>query len=126
MRHTRILAFLLLALVWSGCDGFTDLAPISQRNVQEYYDQARDFEVALNGAYSALQSDGTFGRNYWLLFEMRSDNTDPGPDVTGLARALAVINNFEESTTSEDVLNAWSASYQGIERANVLLDQLDA
>jgi len=124
-RLTRLLPLLFLALVWSGCDGFTDLAPISQRNVEEYYDQARDFEVALNGAYSTLQSDGTYGRNYWILFEMRSDNTDPGPDVTGLARALAVINDFEEPTTSEDILNAWSASYQGIERANVILDRLD-
>lgn len=125
MQRTRLLAFLVLALVWGGCDGFTDLAPISQRNVEEYYDQARDFEVALNGTYGALQDDGTYGRNYWILFEMRSDNTDPGPDVTGLARALAVINDFEESTTSEDLQVAWSASYRGIERANVILDQLD-
>lgn len=126
MRHTNLIAFLLLALVWSGCDGFTDLAPISQRNVEEYYDQARDFEVALNGAYSALQDDGTYGRNYWVVLEMRSDNTDQGADVTGLARALAVINDFEESTTSGILQTTWSASYRGIERTNIILDRLDS
>ncbi len=124
MQHKPFLAFLLLALLWTGCDGFTDLAPISQRNVEEYYDQARDFEVALNGAYDALQDNGTYGRNYWILTEMRSDNTDQGADVTGLSRALAVINDFEESTTSEVTQTAWSASYRGIERANVILDRL--
>lgn len=125
MHHKPFLAFLLLAFLWAGCDGFTDLAPISQRNVEEYYDQTRDFEVALNGAYDALQDDGTYGRNYWVLTEMRSDNTDQGADVTGLARALAVINDFEESTTSQVIQSAWSASYRGIERANVILDRLD-
>jgi tetratricopeptide (TPR) repeat protein len=125
MRHKPLIVFLFLALLWSGCDGFTDLAPISQRNVEEYYDQARDFEVALNGAYSALQDEGTYGRTYWVLSEMRSDNTDQGDDVTGLARALAVINDFEESTTSEVIQSAWSASYRGIERANIILDRLE-
>lgn len=126
MRHAPFLTLLLVAFVWSGCDSFTDLAPISQRSVAEYYDEPQDFEVALNGAYSALQQEGTYGRNYWILLEMRSDNTDQGPDVTGLARALAVINDFQESTTSEITQEAWSASYRGIERANVILDQLDA
>ena len=125
MHHKPFLALLLLAFLWVGCDGFTDLAPISQRNVEEYYDQTRDFEVALNGAYDALQDDGTYGRNYWILTEMRSDNTDQGEDVTGLSRALAVINSFEESTTSEIIQTAWSASYRGIERANVILDRLE-
>jgi tetratricopeptide (TPR) repeat protein len=125
MHHKPFLAFLLLAFLWAGCDGFTDLAPISQRNVEEYYDQTRDFEVALNGAYDALQDDGTYGRNYWVLTEMRSDNTDQGDDVTGLARALAVINDFEESTTSGVIQTAWSASYRGVERTNVILDRLD-
>ena len=125
MRYSTLFAALLLTLLWTGCDGFTDLAPISQRSVDEYYDQARDFEVALNGAYSALQTEGTYGRNYWVLFEMRADNTDQGGDVTGLARALAVINDFEESTTSEILQNSWSASYRGIERTNVILSQLE-
>lgn len=124
MRNQAIIACLLLAVIVAGCDSFTDLNPISQRNKAEYYDRPQDFEVAINGAYDALQQDGTFARN-WVLFEMRSDNTDQGPDVTGLARALAVINDFQESTTSEIVQNAWTASYEGIERANIILDRLE-
>lgn len=126
MHNKHLYALVLLAFVWSGCDGFTDLAPISQRSVSEYYDQPQDFEVAMNGAYGSLQQNGTYGRNYWILLEMRSDNTDQGPDVTGLARALAVINDFQESTTSEILQNAWTDSYRGIEQTNVILDQLDA
>lgn len=125
MHKTLLYPLVLLTLVWSGCDGFTDLAPISQRNTEEYYQEPREFEVALSGAYDALQSNGTYGRNYWILFEMRSDNTDQGADVTGLARALAVVNDFEESTTSEIVQEAWSDSYQGIERTNIILDRID-
>lgn len=125
MPHKLLYTLALLAFVWSGCDGFADLPPISQRSVAEYYDQPQDFEVALNGAYGSLQQSGTYGRNYWILLEMRSDNTDQGPDVTGLARALTVINDFQESTTSEELQGAWSDSYRGIEQCNIILDQIE-
>lgn len=124
MPKTLFYAFALLALAWSGCDGFTDLAPTSQRSIAEYYQEPQEFEVALSGAYDALQRNGTYGHHYWILFEMRADNTDQGPDVTGLARALAVVNDFEESTTSEILQGAWTDSYRGIERANIIIDRI--
>lgn len=119
------LSILLLALVTAGCgDDFTLLAPESQRNVDNFFDKPGDFEVAINGVYDALQLPGTYGGNYWMAMEMRSDNTDQGPDVTGLSATIAAINDFKESTISEEVLSMWRDSYVGIARANLLLDRL--
>ncbi|QXD15375.1 RagB/SusD family nutrient uptake outer membrane protein [Rhodocaloribacter litoris] len=124
MRTTYLCLICLLGLTACG-DDFTLLAPESQRNAQTYYDQPTDMEVALNGVYDALQLAGTYSQSYWIMLEMRSDNTDQGADVTGLARELAVINDFQEIPTSEFVGNAWTDSYKGINRANTLLARLD-
>lgn len=120
----RLTLLLAAPLLLAACDGFTDLAPQSQRNAETFYDSPGDFEIAVNGAYDALQSTGTFGNNYWVLFEMRSDNTDPGPDVTGLAASLAAVNQFDEVTTNEYITDAWTASYRGVQRCNVVLARI--
>lgn len=118
------LVLLILIVSVAACDGFTDLAPISQRNAANFFDSPGDFEIAVNGIYDALQLDGTYGYNYWILFEMRSDNTDQGADVTGLAASLAAINEFDEVPTNEYITNAWADSYTGVQRANLVLSRL--
>ncbi len=127
MKRLPFYAFALLALAGTltACgDDFTLLAPESQRNAANFFDSPGDYEIAVNGIYDALQLNGTYGGDYWMLMEMRSDNTDQGPDVTGLAAALAAVNEFKELPTSEIVLNAWVDSYQGVARANLVLARL--
>jgi hypothetical protein len=116
---------LVAALTLSACDSFVDKAPISNPTKEQFYDTPADFETALNGAYAALQQEGTFSRNFWVLFEMRSDNTDQGPDQTGLARTLFLINQFQETTTNGVVQQTWLDAYDGIERCNVILDNAE-
>lgn len=123
----RLIVGLLVTTVFlSGCDSFVDTSPISNPTKETFYSTQEDFETALNGAYDALQQDGTFSNNYWVLFEMRSDNTDQGQDVTGLSRVLFEINQFIERSGNEVVQEAWIDTYDGIERCNIILDQLDA
>jgi hypothetical protein len=116
---------LTAALLVGGCDSFVDKEPISNPSRANFYQSQEDFETAIAGAYDALQLTGTVSNNYWMLFEMRGDNTDQGPDQTGLAQKIALLNQFEETTTNELVQQAWIDTYDGIERCNVILDQLD-
>jgi hypothetical protein len=117
---------LTAALLVSGCDSFVDKEPISNPSRANFYQSQEDFETAVAGAYDALQLTGTVSNNYWMLFEMRGDNTDQGPDQTGLAQTIALLNRFEETTTNELVQQSWIDTYDGIERCNIILDQLDA
>ena len=114
----------LLGLLGACSEDFTDLAPISQRNVQNFYQTATDMEVAVNAAYSALLLNGTYNESYWIMQEMRSDNTDQGPGTTGLARERAVIEDFDEISTSEIVTNAYVDSYLCISRCNIVLERI--
>lgn len=121
----RILYIMLCTSLFTGCSkDFTDLAPISNRNEADFYQSADDFEVAINASYRGLQSTGIYGRGYWTMFEMRSDNTDQGPDATGLARQYTEINAFTEDALNEQVSTAWSESYKVIANCNIILERI--
>ena len=105
----RILYIIFFTACFTSCsDDFTDLAPISNRNEADFYKTSADFEVSINASYSGLQSTGVYRRGYWTMFEMRSDNTDQGPDATGLARQYTEINSFTEDALNEQVSSVWS------------------
>ncbi len=60
------------------------------------------------------------------MFEMRSDNTDQGPDATGLARQYTEINAFTEDPLNEQIDIAWSASYRVVANCNIILDRIES
>ena len=89
MPTTRVILALSTGLILSGCsEDFTLLSPISERNVESFYQNPTDFTVAINGAYSTLAGNGAYNRAYVLLHEMRSDNTMNGGGNTGLAEVF--------------------------------------
>jgi len=105
-------------------EGFTDLAPISQRNTGGFYNTANDMQIAVNAIYNALKEDGAYNQSYWVLQELRSDNTFW--DGTGLAEEITVFDKFTDIPTSNISEAAWNASYLGISRANIVLSRIDA
>jgi hypothetical protein len=60
------------------------------------------------------------------MFEMRADNTDQGPDQTGLANQFTVINTFTEDALNQQLDAAWKGSYRIISNSNAILDRIDA
>ena len=125
MKKAIILIFMSIT-AFSCSDSFTELAPTSNRNGADFYNTANDFEAAINSSYSGLQDNGVYGKAYWTMFEMRSDNSDQGLDATGLARQFTEINQFTESALNEQVGNAWDGSYKVIANCNAILDRIDA
>ena len=115
---------LLPGILLSCNDDFTNLAPISQRNVENFYKTESDIEVAVNAIYSVLQRDGCYNDSYWVMQEMRSDNTD-NVGESGLAVVRFAIDQFEEFPSNEVVLNAYTDSYLGVSRANIVLDRIE-
>lgn len=124
----KFIYILFTAALISGCSkDFTDLNPISQRNVGSFYKTGNDMVIATNAAYKALQMDGAYNQSYWVMNEMRSDNTDGGADNTGLGANLNAIDNFvENAATAEIITNSYLDTYVGINRCNIVLSRIDA
>ena len=100
-----------LLLVAGACsEDFTLLSPISERNVEDFYQTETDFVVAINGAYATLAGNGAYNRAYPLLHEMRSDNTMNGGGSTGLAQVYHRLAHFEELATQEELSSPWTTA----------------
>ena len=124
----KFIYILFSAALISGCSkDFTDLNPLSQRNVAAFYKTSDDMIIATNAAYKSLQMDGAYNQSYWMMNEIRSDNTDGGADNTGLGANLAAIDNFiENAATAELITNSYLDTYVGINRCNTVLSRIDA
>jgi hypothetical protein len=120
MKSLYLILIVALVGMVSCSDSFTDLAPISQRNVDNFYKTEGDMEVAVNAIYSTLKNIGTYNQSYWVLQELRSDNTFW--DGTGLAEEITVFDKFTDISTSFISEDAWNDSYLGISRANIVLE----
>lgn len=123
-KHIYLIPF-ITGILASCSEDFTNLNPVSQRNVNGFYQTAGDMNTAINAAYKVLQNTGAYNQSYWIMQEMRSDNTDQGPDGTGLGADLTVIDNFSEIATSEMITAAYTDSYLGIARSNIVLDRIE-
>lgn len=123
----KLIYILISAGILSSCGKeFTDLNPISQRNVNAFYKTSDDMVIAVNAAYKALQMNGAYNQSYWILNEMRSDNTDGGADNTGLGADLNAIDNFNENAaTAELITSSYLDSYVGISRCNIVLSRIE-
>ena len=112
MKFKYIISFIVISGMLACSEGFTDLAPESQRNAGIFYKTASDMQVAVNAIYSPLKSDGSYDQALWVMQELRSDNTFW--DGTGLAELITVYDKFSEDATIDIAEDAWNAAYLGI------------
>jgi len=116
------LALLLMAtLVISSCSKELDQQPISDPTTETFYQIPNDFIQGLNAVYSALRE---YPDRQLNLSETRSDNLYAVSD--GGVRDWEGINGFHRTLKSNPyVAEAWLTNYNGINRANVVLEQLE-
>ncbi|MGN7824732.1 RagB/SusD family nutrient uptake outer membrane protein [Chitinophaga sp. 22536] len=125
MKRQYILP-LLGILTFSACSkDFINLTPQSNQTTSTFFKTASDFEQGVNAVYDGLQSAQTYGKTYYYLMEVRSDNTDIW-DRGALAGVASQIDFFTEVTTNPFVSDGYAGAYVIITRANAVLDQIDA
>ena len=115
---------LVFALFGSCKKSFLTLYPEGNLNEGNFYLSATDFQQAVNGAYVPLRD---IANNAYFMDEMRSDNANY--DYNQKDRGNAATENligFLDDANNTITLNRYQADYNGISRANVILDRLAA
>ena len=104
----------------AGCDGLLDTEPVDQLPVDQAITTPEGARTALAGAYNALQSTSYYGGDFLFLGDLSADNAVH----VGTFQSLddADVNQLRaDNSTIEGV---WDALYVGINRANVLLQDV--
>ena len=128
MKNIRLFraAALLLTLGLAGglgaCKDYLDTVPQDFVAPETYYNNETQLTAALMGVYSALGDNGneaTYSR--FLSLEAPSATDEQ------LARSNTVVamSSYSADASYPNVVNCWTNLYQGINRANLLLENLD-
>ncbi len=118
-RINLIYSALIFVLAFSSCSDYLDLEPISSETSATAYETADDIEAALVGVYSTFQVDHYIWNNI-LFSEVRSDNYYAGGDNSNIYE----LDYLSISTTNSKVETSWANLYNGVLKANTVLDKL--
>ncbi|ALI97974.1 RagB/SusD family nutrient uptake outer membrane protein [Rufibacter tibetensis] len=121
MKKRLYILFISAGLsVFTGCSDILDVEPTSSIEFEGAITDARSADRALQGVYSAFQSDDYYGLNYLYYQDLYTDNlTFTGTFSTHLEVARRNIN-----PTNLQIAETWAAIYRAIGRANVVIQEV--
>jgi starch-binding outer membrane protein, SusD/RagB family len=121
MKKISPILIIALVVIVSSCSKKLDQIPISSATTSTFYAQPSDFIQAVNATYNSLRG---YPDRLMELSEVRSDNIYPTNNDVG--RDHDPINNFAPGIAPNVyVEEGWRADYNGIFKANTVLDQIN-
>lgn len=116
----NICCLIAAVILFASCEKKLEQLPISASPADAFYSSQNDFLQATNAAYNSLRG---YPDRQLNLSETRSDNLYAVSD--GGVRDWEGINSFHKTIAANPyVTEAWNVNFNGVFRANILLDQL--
>lgn len=125
-RYIKIFALGLglTSLVSCGKD-FLDRKPIVGVTADNFYKTEADAIAAINAAYAPLQFEmSPAGHFRWFWGDIMSDDSQKGGSGDNDAIELLRLETFQGPVNTDLLDSEWNADYEGIYRANVVLEKV--
>jgi len=120
MKKNYIMSILAGTLLFTACQKDLNQTPLSSATTETFYASKTDFLQSINAVYNDLRN---YPNRRLNLSETRSDNLYAVSD--GGVRDWEGVNSFHKTISGNILVSeGWPADFNGIYRANVLLDQL--
>ncbi|RMF22957.1 MAG: RagB/SusD family nutrient uptake outer membrane protein [Bacteroidetes bacterium] len=104
---------------------FLERKPIIGVTVDNFYRTADDAIAAVNAAYAALQFElSPAGHFRWFWGDIMSDDAVKGGSGDNDVFDLLLLETFQGPTNTDLLEAEWGADYEGIYRANVVLENV--
>lgn len=121
-KCTHLYLSLILILVSVSCkDHFLNIKPDDRITTSNFWTNPDDARMALYGIYSSLHERHVYG--YGPGFDAMSPNAYQWAHWEG--KEMQVGNGTVTPTTGGIVIERWQSCYQGINRANYFLENID-
>lgn len=125
MKKNISTCILAAGLLLTSCADL-DQTSISAIDKDNFYQSESDIKVALNGIYQVLTDgsmNGPWNDEIIFLNDLQSEYARRG---TANSAAITEIGNFAITPTNDFVKTAWIYRYKAINRANILIDKVEA
>ncbi|SDJ99840.1 Starch-binding associating with outer membrane [Pedobacter sp. ok626] len=120
MKNRYLIIMLLVIITLASCKKFLDTSPSDFLSPKNYYETETQLNTGLTGVYVTLASQNLYCNN--MLARMGLE-TDEG--FCSNAAELVGVAGYNVSTTDAKVLGYWQALYAGINRANLVLENIN-
>lgn len=118
--------FLLFSVlvVASSCSDFLDEIPKDSISPANFYNNAEDAVVAVNGAYAALRENDYYSR-YWVTSSSHaSDGSFSRLGSTSDRAPIIQLNDAGMLVSDRYNISTWRAVWQAVNRANAVIDNV--
>lgn len=122
----KIILTLLAGLSITACQKeFLEKKPIVGVTEDNFYRTEADAIAAVNAAYATLQFQlSPAGHFRWFWGDIMSDDSNKGGSGDNDVNDLLQLENFHGPANTDLLESEWGADYEGIYRANVVLERV--
>jgi starch-binding outer membrane protein, SusD/RagB family len=117
--HVKYLALFVLFNALMSCEKLLDTTPNDFLTTTSYYSTEAELEAAIRGVYDPFGFPRMYQDGWWNRLSAGLDDSY----VNFIPTARIETNSFNSNDGT--VRDAWANCYQGIERANLLLENVD-
>lgn len=122
MKSKYLIVLTLTVLFGTSCFDELEKAPIIGTTLDNYYKTESDAVAAVNSAYAALQFEiSPAGHFRWFWGDIMSDDSEKGGSGDNDGYELLLLENFQGTSNTDMLESEWGADYEGIYRANTVL-----
>jgi len=124
----NLVLIILSIILFSSCEDQLDIPPKSNLELGNFFATAKDFDLALTGAYDPIavhQGDKGFGTYFKGLLMMGRAGTDEMLVNQGFWDATGKeIGNYTFTSFSRIPSAVWEMQYVGISRCNIVINEI--
>ncbi|MEX2602550.1 MAG: RagB/SusD family nutrient uptake outer membrane protein [Gracilimonas sp.] len=123
MKTRHIFYITLISLTIAGCTDFLSVNPQSELTQEAFPTTQSDALQSTNAVYSTLRSWHYHSGGFPILAFM-SDDAHKGSNPSDAANTQGPYDDFTHSTTQDGLDRWWNSLYQGIRRANIVIEKV--
>ncbi len=120
----KALLLVSILLIISCGEDFITKEPLALESTNTFYDTEDNAIAAVTAIYSVMRAEASYSRNYWVFGDVASDDAEAGGESGGDQPNIQRIGRFAHDADNAVCLEFWNALYQGIYRANVVIEKV--
>lgn len=125
IKHIIIVSIAALFVPSACSKDFLDRKPLVGSTEENFYKTPQDAVAAVNAAYAALQFEiSPAGHFRWFWGDIMSDDATKGGSGDNDVNALLQLETFKGPVNTDLLESEWTADFEGIYRANVVLTRV--
>lgn len=111
-------------MAFTACSDYLEVDAPSKNTHDYVFSEKVEIERALNGVYSALLSDNTFGDKIFTTYQLNSD-VDFASNSSA-SNSTSNYKRFDCDPSGGNIANTWATLYDGIELANLFIENMES